>query len=286
MIKYALMTAARNEESYIQKTLESVIAQTIRPQVWVIVDDRSTDRTNEIVRQYASEHDFIHLLTNEAQAGGRSFASKAKSLEWAYEHLQSLDFEYIGNLDADIALEPTYYETILQKMEADPKLGIAGGIRYDYKNGKFELKNCARNSVGGPIQMFRRACYEDIGGYQALAYGGIDAVAEVSARMRGWEVHSFPEIRVFHYRPTGTANGSKLSAMYRAGIRDYTIGYHPAFALVRIAKQIRAKPHIIGALAMLAGYMGAMIRREKRLVSPELVEFLHEEQLSRLRIFN
>lgn len=282
-IKYALMTAARNEEAYIPKTLESVITQTIRPHRWVIVDDKSTDRTAEIVRQYANEHDFIQLLTNEPDEDGRSFASKAKALERAYQQLEHLDFDYVGNLDADIALDPTYYESILQMMEADPKLGIAGGIRYDYKDGKFVLRDCARNSVGGPIQLFRRECYEMIGGYQALPYGGIDAVAETSARMQGWEVRSYPEIRVFHYRATGTANRSIWSALYRAGIRDYTIGYHPVFALARSVNQLRHKPYILGAFVKLAGYLSAMFGHEERLVSPDLVAFLQQEQLSRLK---
>jgi poly-beta-1,6-N-acetyl-D-glucosamine synthase len=279
---YALMTSARNEEDYIEKTLQSVVNQTILPQRWFIVDDGSTDRTAEIVREYANDYDFIELVSREGDEQ-RNFGSKAKALEYAYNQLRPLDFAYIGNLDADIGLGLSYYESIMHKMNAEPNLGLAGGIRYDYKRGKFELRDNARNSVGGPIQFFRRECYEMIGGYRVLPYGGIDAVAEISARMYGWEVRSFPEIRVYHYRATGTANRSIWNALYRAGIRDYTIGYHPIFQIARSLSRLREKPYILGSLVKLAGYLSALMRREHRPVSQELINFLHQEQLNRLK---
>jgi poly-beta-1,6-N-acetyl-D-glucosamine synthase len=281
-IKYVLLTAARNEADYIRKTLESVVTQTIRPQRWLIVDDGSTDSTGDIIRDYADNHKFIQLITRDGDEK-RNFASKSRAVDYAYEQIKDLDFDYVGNLDADIGLTPTYYENILRKMEANPQLGLAGGIRYDYKNGKFELLHCARNSVGGPIQLFHRDCFEAIGGYMALPYGGIDAVAEISARMHGWEVRSFPEFRVYHYRATGTANRSIWNALFRAGIRDYTIGYHPLFQFARMLQSLRHKPYILGAIVKMAGYLTAMLRREKRPVSQDLIAFLHKEQLNRLK---
>jgi biofilm PGA synthesis N-glycosyltransferase PgaC len=279
-MNYVLISPARNEESFISKTIDSVINQTIRPLRWIIIDDNSSDRTAEIVRDYAESYDFIQLISRDGTAE-RSFASKSKAVAYAYEALRPLDFDYVGNLDADIELLPDYYESILTKMEANPKLGLAGGIRYDYLNEKFVLRDCARNSVGGPIQLFRRECFERIGGYKALPYGGIDAVAETMARSYGWEVRSFPEIRVFHYRATGTAGRSIWNALFRAGLRDYSIGYHPLFELAHVAKNLFAKPYF-GSLLTMAGYLSALIKREKRAVPKDLMEFLHREQLGRL----
>jgi poly-beta-1,6-N-acetyl-D-glucosamine synthase len=281
-IKYALISPARNEEAYIKKTLDSVIAQTLLPQRWIIVDDGSTDNTGTIVREYAARHDFIELITRNGDEE-RSFASKSRAIAVAYERLQGVAFDYIGNLDTDIELPPSYYEDILRRMEADPALGLAGGIRYDLVNGKFQLVDCSRNSVGGPIQLFRRTCYDMIGGYKALPYGGIDGVAEISARMHGWKVQSFTEYRVHHYRATGTANRSIWVALYRAGIRDYTVGYHPVFAFARMLKSLGDKPFLLAAVTKMAGYLSAMLKRERRAVPPELIAFLQQEQMQRLK---
>jgi hypothetical protein len=119
----------------------------------------------------------------------------------------------------------------------------------------------------------------------ALPYGGIDAVAEIHARMLGWEVQSFPKYRVYHYRATGTANQNVWRAKFRAGIRDYTIGYHPLFELMRAVRRTKEKPYILGALAMMIGYTSAMIRRLHRPVSNDLIAYLHSEQITRLKRF-
>lgn len=284
MIKYALITPARNEEEFIEKTIQSVVAQTITPQAWVIVNDGSTDSTADIVEKYKTDNPFIQLI-NIAGDSDRNFGSKAKAVEYAYEQLADKEFDYIGNLDADISFDPDYYENILNELEANPQLGLAGGIRYDWheKDGQFKLVRPSSNSVGGPIQLFRRDCWEAIGGYMALPYGGIDAVAEISTRMKGWEVRSFPQYQVYHHRETGTAKRSPSQARFRAGIRDYTIGYHPLFELTRAVKWLAKPPYIIGGIYMMAGYLYAMLKGIERPVSDELVNYLHDEQMGRLR---
>jgi cellulose synthase/poly-beta-1,6-N-acetylglucosamine synthase-like glycosyltransferase len=185
--KYALMTAARNEQAFIEKVIRSVISQTILPVKWIIVNDGSKDRTQEIVTKYLKEHTFIELVTVSGDST-RNFGSKARALQYAYKKLSKIDFEYIGNLDADVAFDKDYYERLLEKFNAHSKLGIAGGKRYDRHNNKFKLVRNANNSVGGPFQFFARKCYEDIGGYMPMQHGGIDSVAEIKARKMGWKV--------------------------------------------------------------------------------------------------
>ncbi|MGH1362061.1 MAG: glycosyltransferase [Calditrichia bacterium] len=282
-MKYTLITPARNEEAYLEKTIQTVIAQTILPQRWVIVSDGSTDRTDEIAGKYAAEYDFIQLIANDADAE-RNFGSKSKAIEYGYKQLSGIDYDYIGNLDADVAFAPNYYEQILTKFEENPKLGVAGGIRYDLVSGEtFEKVMCAKNSVGGPFQLFRRECYEKIGGYLPLKYGGVDAVAETMARMHGWQVQSFDEYRVNHFRRTGTAGRGIIHARFRAGIKDYLIGYHPLFQLLRGTYHMLGSPFLIGGAAFLSGYFWAALRRLKRPVSDEFVSYLRTEQMARLR---
>jgi len=282
-MKYTLITPARNEEAYLEKTIQAVIAQTILPQRWVIVSDGSTDRTDEIAGKYPTEHDFIQLIANDGDAE-RNFGSKSKAIEYGYKQLAGIDYDYIGNLDADVAFAPNYYEQILTKFEENPKLGVAGGIRYDLVSGeKFEKVLCAKNSVGGPFQLFRRECYEKIGGYLPLKYGGVDAVAETMARMHGWQVQSFDEYRVNHFRRTGTAGRGIIHARFRAGMKDYLIGYHPLFQLLRGTYHMLGSPFLIGGAAFLTGYFWAALRRLKRPVSDEFVRYLRTEQMARLR---
>lgn len=281
MYKYVLITPARNEEAYIEKTLSTVVVQTVLPQRWIIVDDGSTDRTADIVRGYAAEHDFIQLISVSGDKE-RNFGSKSKAVAHAYEQMQDLEFDYVGNLDADIALYPEYYEDIIKKMEANPKLGLAGGVRYDNIDGQFVLVKPHEKSVGGPIQLFRRECWDQVGGYEVLPFGGVDAVAETTARMHGWDVQSFAEHRVYHYRATGTASNSVYYAIFKAGMRDYTIGYHPLFELFRAVSWMFKRPYLVG-FGLFFGYMWAMLRGEERAVSNDLVQFVQQEQVGRIR---
>jgi len=280
---YVLITAAKNEEAYIEKTIQSVIAQTVPPQKWIIVSDGSTDRTEEIVSQYAGQYDFIELL--RANAGEqRNFGSKARAITAGYERIKNIYHDYIGILDADVSFSPTYYESIIQKFEQNPKLGIAGGSLFDRHKEKYIKQITSTNwSVSGPIQMFRRECYDQVGGYLPVR-GGVDAVAEVMARMKGWEVRAFPEIHVFHHRPTGAEKGSKWVICFNQGVDDYLLGYHVAFFLGRCFLRFIQRPYLFGGLAMLCGYCWSWVRRTKREVSGDFVRYLRKEQMSRLKL--
>src|SRR5262249_29412719 len=164
-MKYILITPARNEEAFIEKTLDSVITQTRLPERWVIVDDGSTDRTAEIVETYAKRHSWIELLRRR-QHVERSFAGKVHAFDIGLDRVRSHDFEVIGNLDADLSFEPDYLEFLMRKFSEDPRLGVAGtpfteADGYDSARDSFE----GENHVAGGCQLFRRQCFEDIGGY-------------------------------------------------------------------------------------------------------------------------
>jgi glycosyltransferase involved in cell wall biosynthesis len=283
--KYVLITAARNEEAYIEKTIQAVISQTILPKKWVIVSDGSTDKTDEIVERYTKKSEFIELVetTNDVN---RNFGSKARALHIGCEHLGELDYQFIGNLDADISVEPSYYENILLKFQNNNKLGIAGGVRYDLQNRKFKKIITSSNSVAGAFQLFRRQCFETIGGYMPLEYGGIDAVAEIMARMYGWHVESFSHVKVYHNRPTASAEGNTFRAGFRYGVKFYLIGYHPLFMTLRILYRMCNRSILLRGPLEIFGYFWAALCRYERPVSDDFVKYLRLEQMNRLRSLN
>jgi biofilm PGA synthesis N-glycosyltransferase PgaC len=222
MKSYVLISPARNEADYIKKTLNSVVKQTVLPKLWVIISDGSTDKTNEIVSGYAEKYSFIKFLKTSGN-NGRNFGSKVDAFNFGLNNVGEIDYDFIGNLDGDIGMESDYYEKILCKFDENPRLGIAGGVRLDYLDGKFITVKSARNSVAGGFQLFRKECFNKIGGYRALRYGGIDAVAETMTRMYGWEVESFEDIKLYHYKPTGSAHKNIFKSKFRVGIKFYLV---------------------------------------------------------------
>lgn len=277
---FVLLTAAFNEEAFIAETIKSVLAQVVLPKVWVIVSDASTDRTDEIVRGYAEQHSFIRFIRRNKDQN-RGFASKVFALRTGAQALSSESFEFVGHLDADIAVYPSYFCDLLKKFEEDAALGLASGWYTEKIGGEFRVsRGNALNSVPGAIQMFRRECYEDVGGLLPIEYGGEDWYAEVMARKCGWQVRSFSELQVRHLREIGTANSS-LRYCYHQGITDYSLGSHPMFELAKLARRITWRPYFVGAVARLLGFLAAHLTG-KRMVPPDFVAFLRKEQMARL----
>lgn len=280
---YALITPARNEEAYIEKTIKSVISQTIFPKKWVVVSDGSTDRTNDIVQKYQNGYDFIQLLQLEG-CKQRSFASRVYAIRSGIKCLTNVDYDFLGILDGDITFEDSYYESILEEFGKDPKLGIAGGLVFDQLNGKLnKTRNRTLNHVAGGVQLFRIGCYEVIKGYRPLKWGGVDTVAETTARMHGWRVKSFPDIKVIHHRQTGCGDGIVWQARYLEGLRDYSIGYHPLYYFAKCFRRVLEMPYFLGSVLRLTGYFWAGFRGYERDVSVDFVNFLRDEQLNKIR---
>jgi glycosyltransferase involved in cell wall biosynthesis len=282
-MKYVLITPARNEERFITKTLDSMVAQTLLPERWVIVDDGSTDRTAEIVERYAAHHLWIELV-RRPQHLDRSFAGKVHAFNEGLERVRSLQFEVIGNLDADISFEADYLELLMRKFSEDLKLGVGGTPftedgGYDTAMDSFE----GENHVAGGCQLFRRQCFQDVGGYVPNRAGGIDWIAVTTARMKGWKTRSFPEKRFHHYRTLGTAGRSCMSASFSYGEKDYYLGGSPVWQLFRVAYRMTKQPVLIDGLALFLGYCWAALWRVKRPVSRELMRFHREEQMKKLR---
>lgn len=280
-LKFFLVTPARNEEALIELTIQSMVKQTLRPVKWLIVSDGSTDRTDEIVSKYAAQHDWIELF-RRPERKTRDFAGKAGCFNAGYARLQHLPHDVIGSLDADLTFEPEYFAFLLSKFAENPRLGVAGTpfaegkVTYNYKFTSIE-------HVSGACQLFRRQCFEDIGGYQPIASGGIDWVAVTTARMKGWQTRTFPEMVCQHHRPMGTATVGNFRALYNLGRQDYLLGGHPLWQVFRACFQAVRRPYVIGGVCLFWGFWGALLRGEKKGVSPELMKFHRAEQMGRLR---
>lgn len=282
-MKYVLITAARNEAALIEQTLQSVVNQTVLPERWVIVDDGSTDQTAAIVSRYAPQFPWIHLVSKPPTTN-RSFASKAHAVNAVLATLPAAGIDVVGNLDADVSFAPDYIEFLLRKFEADPGLGIAGtpftqAGNYDSSRDSFE----GENYVAGPFQLFRYRCFHDIGGYLPNPAGGVDWIAVMTARMRGWSVRSFPDKRFHHHRSMGTAGRGEVAALFTYGLKDYYLGGSPLWQLFRVAYRMVNRPYLVGGLALAAGYGWAALRRMPRPVSRELMAFHRADQMRKLR---
>lgn len=279
---YVLITAAKNEEYYIEGTIKSVLAQTVLPKRWVIVSDGSTDQTDQIVAKYAANYKFIGFIRRESE-NHTDFASKVHALNLGHEALKDLTYDFIGHLDADVSFDREYYEKILAKFRQNPALGLAGGFIFEQHNGQFKSRPFNSNkSVAGSIQLFRSPCYDAIGGFIPLGAGGEDWYAEVMARMKGWKVEAFPELKAFHHKPSRAARGL-LRDSIRQGVMDYSLGSHPLFELGMCIRRIRGRPFLIVALLRLGGFAWCYWGRRERQVPNQFIRYLRREQLEKLK---
>lgn len=279
--KYVLITPARNEASFIQLTLKSVVAQSARPVKWVIVNDGSTDGTAEIVAKYASAYPWIEPI-DMPERSERNFAGKAEAVNAGRQRLIGTDYEVIGNLDADVSFDPDYFEFLMNKFAENLRLGVAGTA---FQEGKlsYNYEFVGLEHVSGMCQMFRRECFEDIGGYPAIKSGGIDLIAVLSARAKGWETRTFVEKSFLHHRSQSGASHTGLRERIHAGRKDYLLGNHPAWEIFRSVYQMGHKPYIVGGFLVLCSYMWNLFSGVKRTIPEELMALRRREQMTRLK---
>jgi biofilm PGA synthesis N-glycosyltransferase PgaC len=280
--RYVLVTAAYNEERHVADTLHSVGNQSLKPCRWVIVSDGSTDKTDQIVREWAGRHQFIELVRVE-KSEEHDFATKVRALRRGFERIADIEHEFIGVLDADLSFEPDYFERVLEHFAHEPRLGIAGGNIEQLVDGTVMPRVKDLNSVAGAVQFVRRECFEQTGGLPALKHGGEDAALEITARMHGWETRTFPELKVVHFGLVGAGAGGPIRARFKSGRSNFNLGYHPLFQLARSAYRVRKRPYLLGGLAELVGFMVGKARDREPSIDRDVVRYLRHEQLEKLK---
>jgi glycosyltransferase involved in cell wall biosynthesis len=278
-VNYVVVTPVRDEEAYLRFTLDSMVAQTVRPREWVIVNDGSTDNTGSIIDEYAAKHSWIRHVPRGNRGFRKTGGGVVEAFYEGYHQLQTTDWDYIIKLDGDLSFGPDYFARSFARFDEDPKLGIGGPYLYHILNGVRELEKCPEFHVRGAAKLIRRACWEAIGGFWVGM--GWDTLDEVKANMLGWKSRSFPEIEILHHRYTGEASG-KWGNMVNYGKGDYATGYHPLFMLGKCAIRLMQPPYIMGSIGIMYGFLSGYLRKLPRIEDREVIRYVRRQQMARM----
>jgi glycosyltransferase involved in cell wall biosynthesis len=279
---YVLVTPVRDEVTTIGRTIDCVTRQTHRPAEWVIVSDGSTDGTNEVVESASSVHRWIRLLALPPRPAGRSFAAVVRNTEAGIQALRCQKWNYLGLLDADLELAEDYFQELITRFEANPRLGLAGGVVIDPGTPRNRFPR-NRIDVPGAVQLFRRECFERLGGLLAIPEGGWDALTCAMARMSGFETELVTDLIVDHLKPRNVSQGNLLRRVWQLGVRDYAMGYDPVFEVVKCVSRFSESPFIVASMARWIGFCTASIQRRPRVIPSDVIRFVRDEQRARLR---
>jgi glycosyltransferase involved in cell wall biosynthesis len=287
-----VISPVRDEAQYLETTIQSVIQQTVRPAQWILVDDGSTDATAEIISRYAKLHSWItpvHRPNRDEERRIRNRgtrARQAKEIEafyGGYRQLTATDWEYLAKIDGDVGFEPNYFERCFAEFGTNPKLGIGGGVICNFVDGRMQPESTPRFHVRGATKIYRRGCWDAIGG--VIQGAGWDTLDEVKANMLGWQTRTFPDLKVAHYRFTGTANGAWNNAV-KNGLWSYIAGYHPLFMLGRCTKRVFQRPYLVGAIGLLWGFLVGYLQGIPQTEDKALIHYLRRQQLNRTLLRN
>ena len=280
--RYLIVSPVKDEERNVELTLRSVIGQTIKPILWVIVDDGSKDNTPEMVRRYALTHPFIRLLSHP-HSGERKLAfGEVRAFNWGYDSLGSVDYDFIVKLDCDLSFDADYFEQLLRQFQQDEKLGIASGI-YLEQNKTSDWKEIIMPPyhAAGASKVIRMECFKEIGGF--IPAPGWDSLDEIQAMTRGWTTAHFKELRMRHHKREGSSMGAVNTSIMH-GEAFYRTGGSKLFFGLKVFHRVFSKPYVLGAIALLWGYLQALIKRKPYLVTEAEARYYKGLLLGRLKV--
>ncbi len=276
--RYVLISPCRNEAEYMRQTLDTVVAQSRQPAKWVIVDDGSTDATPEILTEYAKKYDWIQIVRREDR-GRRSVGPGVIEAFYAgYEKINPDDYEFLCKLDLDLRLPPRYFEILMQRMAADPRIASCSGKAYLEVDGKLVDEGIGDEMSIGASKFYRISCFKAIGGFvREVMWDGIDCHR---SRMMGWTARSWddPELRFIHLRPMGSSQQSIYIGRMRHGAGQYFMGTGFLFMAASALYRMKRKPYVLGALAMLWGWLKSALMRKPRYEDAAFRAFLRRYQ--------
>ncbi len=261
-----------------RKTLDSVVAQTEKPALWAIIDDGSSDQTPEILAEYAAKHDWIRILPKPDRGQRAVGPGVVEAFYFGLDALEWKDFPYLSKLDLDLDLPPRYFETLIDRMEADPRLGTCSGKPYIRRGDDLVSERKSDDMSVGMTKLWRRECFLDIGGLVRQVMW--DAIDCHKARQLGWKALSWdePDLRFEHLRPMGSSQTSIYTGRRRHGFGQYFMGTDPFYFFATTVFRAIEPPYILGSLASLQGYWGALLTGKKRHDDPELRAFIRAYQ--------
>jgi biofilm PGA synthesis N-glycosyltransferase PgaC len=274
--KYVVITPARDEAEHLERTIRSVVAQTVQPAQWIIVNDGSGDETGEIIDRFARQHSWITARHRRNRGYREPGGGVVKTFYDGYEQIHVQDWELLVKLDADLSFDPNYFERCILEFERDPKLGIGGGAIYHEVNGHLELEKNPAFHVRGATKMYRRACWETLGGL--VQAPGWDTIDELKANMLGWSTRSFLDLRVSHSRFTGAAEGAWRDCI-KNGRANYVTGYHPLFMSLKCLRRLVKRPYLFGSIGLMWGFVSSYWNGSPRIEDPRLLRYTRDQQL-------
>jgi biofilm PGA synthesis N-glycosyltransferase PgaC len=279
-----VVTPVFNEAAHLERTAAAVAAQDRVPDRWVIVDDGSTDGTVDLARRLEAELDFVTFVRAPQQGGpsrdNLALAKEARAFNLGLRTAGWQDFDFVGKLDGDVELPAGWFAALLDRLAADPRLGLAGGRLVEPRPGGWKLLPIPDHHVHGAVKLYRGTCLTVIGGVQERL--GWDTIDEVYARMHGYTTHSERDLVARHHRPFASADG-RLRGMARHGECAWILHYGAGWVLLRSSKAARERPRVLSGLAYGFGYARAAIRRVPRVPDPEFRRFVRAELRRRMR---
>ncbi len=277
--RYLVITPVRDEEAYLKFTIESMLAQTIHPVEWVIVNDGSTDKTGTIIDEYARQYPWIRAVHRTNRGFRKAGGGVVDAFNDGYRAANCKDWEFIVKLDGDLTLGPDYFERCLENFRSDRRLGVGGGVICNVIDGVKQIEKCPAFHVRGATKIYRKECWDAIGGFWPAP--GWDTMDEVKASMLGWTSRSFPNLHLLHHRLTGTAEGI-WNGMVKNGSSDYICGYHPLFMLSKCAANLIRKPYVIASFGLIYGFLSSYLKHIPKVDDPKTIAYLRREQMKRL----
>lgn len=277
--KYVLISPVRDEEPYLRSTIESMLAQTIQPAQWIIVNDGSTDKTGEIIDEYAAKYPWIRPVHRTNRGFRKSGGGVVEAFNDGYRELKTTDWDFIVKLDGDLSFEPDYFERCFRIFQQEPQLGVGGGVMCYIQNGQKGFEENPAFHVRGATKIYRRECWDAIGGFWPAP--GWDTMDEVKASMLGWTTRSFPDLHLVHHRHTGAADGVWKN-LVKNGRANYVCGYHPLFMLSKCVYRLKVRPYLLGSIALMYGFLSGYIKRIPQVDDRPTIAYLRRQQIARL----
>jgi glycosyltransferase involved in cell wall biosynthesis len=276
---YVVISPVRDEEAYIRFTVECMVHQTIVPKEWIIINDGSSDKTGNILDEYARQYPWIRVVHRANRGFRKAGGGVVEAFNDGYNAVQFRNWDFLVKLDGDLSFDCDYFEKCFKNFENEPRLGVGGGVICYVENGVKEFEKCPAFHVRGATKIYKRGCWDEIGGFWAAP--GWDTMDEVKASMLGWTTRSFPDLHIVHHRHTGTAEGL-WSGLVKNGRANYICGYHPLFMISKCLLRIIRRPYLIGSIALFYGFLSGYWKRIPQVDDPKTINYLRRQQLGRL----
>ena len=279
-MSYLLVSPCRNEAAYMRITLDSVVNQTVQPDLWVIVDDGSTDETPNILSDYAEKYPFIKIITRENRGHRSVGPGVIEAFYHGYNQVDVSQFDYVCKFDLDLDLPSRYFEVLIQRMQQNPRIGTCSGKAYfrDKKTAELISEKCGDEMSVGMTKFYRRTCFEAIGGFvRQVMWDGIDCH---KCRQLGWIAVSWdePDLQFIHLRPMGSSQQGIFTGRMRHGFGQYFMGTGLTYMTASSIFRMLHPPYLLGGAAMWWGYVKSMLQRKPRFADKELVKFINQYQ--------